>query len=159
VNSPETIPYRKSRFGTRLPARLRYTRAHYWLDEVAPGVWRAGFTKFATRMLGDLVDFSFTVDPGGAVGLGQAVGSMEGFKAVTDVYSVVEGELVRINPEADRDISLIDSDPYGRGWLFEVRGRPDPETLDVYGYIAVLDATIDKMLAGRHEEPEDCESP
>ncbi|MBM3734455.1 MAG: glycine cleavage system protein H [Acidobacteria bacterium] len=151
-----TIAYRKSRFGTRLPVGLRYTRAHYWLLEAEPGLWRAGFTKFATRMLGDLVDFGFSPSPGTRVELGAVIGWVEGFKAVTDVYAVAAGEFIRVNPATDRDISLIDSDPYERGWLYEIRGKPDPGALDVQGYISVLDATIDKMLASRHDEPEEC---
>jgi glycine cleavage system H protein len=49
------------------------------------------------------------------------------------------------------DITLVESDPYGRGWLYRVQGRPDPASVDVHGYIAILDATIDRLLATRHE--------
>jgi glycine cleavage system H protein len=151
MSQDQTVAYRRARFGTRLPANRRYTAAHYWLLEQESGLWRIGFTKFATRMLGELVDFGFTPAAGDAVELGQAIGWVEGFKAVTDIYAVAAGQFLGINPEADRDISLIDSDPYGRGWLYQVRGTPDPASLDIHGYVAVLDATIDKMLASRHD--------
>jgi glycine cleavage system H lipoate-binding protein len=49
------------------------------------------------------------------------------------------------------DITLLESDPYGRGWLYAVRGRPESESVDVHGYVTILDATIDKMLESRHE--------
>ena len=76
---PEVIPYKRSRFSTRLPVGRRYTAAHYWLLEESREVWRVGFTKFATRMLGDLVEYEFTVSPGAEVVPGQEIGSVEGF--------------------------------------------------------------------------------
>ena len=53
----ETLEYKRGRFGTRLPAERRYTRSHYWLKQTEAGLWRVGFTKFAARMLGDVVEF------------------------------------------------------------------------------------------------------
>jgi glycine cleavage system H protein len=148
----ETVPYRRSRFSTRLPVDRRYTAAHYWLLEEEPGVWRIGFTAFATRMLGDLVEIDFSPSTGGFVSVGQEIGGVEGFKAVTVVYSVAEGEFLGPNEELAADITAMESSPYGRGWLYRVRGRPDPESVDVAGYIALLDGTIDRMLESRHAE-------
>ena len=56
----ESLYYRRSRFTTRLPRDRRYSPAHYWLFEESPGIWRVGLTKFATRMLGDIVEFELT---------------------------------------------------------------------------------------------------
>ena len=145
------LVYKRARFGTRLPLDRRYTPSHYWLAESGPGVWRAGFTKFATRMLGDAVEYEFEVTAGSRAAIGQKLGWIEGFKAVSDIYSVAQGEFVGDNPSLREDITLIESDPYGRGWLYEVRGTPEPESVDAHGYAAVLDAIIDKMLEGRHE--------
>ena len=150
----ESIPYKRSRFSTRLPADRRYTAAHYWLLEEAPGVWRAGFTKFATRMLGDLVEYEFTVASGAPVSIGQELGWLEGFKAVTSIFSVVEGEFVGVGDGLREDITALESDPYGRGWLYRSRGRPDPDAVDVQGYVAILDATIDKLLESRRASGE-----
>ena len=149
---PPVIPYKRSRFSTRLPVERRYTAAHYWLLEESPEVWRVGFTKFATRMLGDLVEYDFTVSSASPVALGQEIGSVEGFKAVTTIYSVMDGEFLGPGAELRGDITLVETDPYGRGWLYRVRGRPDPASVDVQGYIAILDATIDRMLQSRHDE-------
>jgi len=151
----ETIPYRRSRFSTRLPVDRRYTAAHYWLREESPGTWRVGFTKFATRMLGDLVEYEFVVTAGAPVALGQEIGSIEGFKAVTSVYCAADGEFQGVGDEFRRDITVAEADPYGRGWLYSVRGRPDPATVDVQGYVALLDATIDRLLASRHAAGEE----
>ena len=152
---PETIPYKRSRFSTRLPVKARYVGSHYWLTEDEPGIWRVGFTKFATRMLGDLVEYEFAVAPGDTVDIGDKIGWVEGFKAVTNVYSAAAGEFLGVNPQLGQDITLVDTDPYDKGWLFRVRGSPDPKNVDVQGYVAILDATIDKMLRSRHDEGKD----
>ena len=96
-------------------------------------------------MLGDLVEHGFEVKVGDPIEVGQTIGWVEGFKALTDVYSVARGTFQGGNPELENDTTLIDKDPYGKGWLYLVRGTPDPNSVDVQGYIRLLDATIDKM--------------
>jgi glycine cleavage system H protein len=145
-SAEETVYYKRSRFSSRLPVGRLYTPSHFWQQEVEPGLWRIGFTKFATRMLGDFVEYGFDVGPGDAVEVGQPIGWVEGFKALSDVFCAAAGEFVRSNPELEQDITRGDRDPYGRGWLYEVRGTPEPNSLDVHGYVALLDATISKML-------------
>jgi glycine cleavage system H protein len=151
---PETIAYKRSRFSTRLPVHYRYTASHYWLRESEPGIWQVGFTKFATRMLGEMVEFDFKVQPGMRIVVGQMVGWTEGFKAMSDIYSAAAGEFIGANPALTASITLIDHDPYGDGWLYQVTGQPDPASTGVDGYIAVLDATIDTMLRSRHDQGE-----
>ena len=145
------ISYKRSRFSTRLPEDRLYTGAHYWLMEEEPGIWRVGFTKFATRMLGDLVEYAFSVEAGAKLTVGQEIGTIEGFKAVTTLYSAAEGEFLGAGATLESDITAVEADPYGGGWLYRVKGRPDPDSVDVNGYIAILDATIDRMLESRHE--------
>jgi glycine cleavage system H protein len=156
VSAPagQTIHYKRSRFSTRLPVDRRYTAAHYWLLEEAQGVWRVGFTKFATRMLGDLVEYELSITAGARVTVGQEIGSIEGFKAVTSLFSVAEGEFLGAGDGLGSDITSVESDPYGRGWLYRVKGHPDPESVDFHGYIAILDATIDRLLETRHAAEE-----
>lgn len=146
------LTYKRERFATRLPTDRLYTRSHYWLLEVEPSVWRIGFTKFATRMLGDIVEYQFEVEPGAGIACGQKIGWIEGFKALSDLYSVAEGDFGGGNPELGADITLLESDPYERGWLYCVSGRPEPDGVDASGYATILDATIDKMQSGRHDE-------
>jgi glycine cleavage system H protein len=102
-------------------------------------------------MLGDLVEFQLEPAVGADVAVGGKVGWIEGFKAVSDIYSVAAGAFAGANAALREDITLLESDPYRSGWLYAVRGRPEPEAVDVYGYVTILDATIDKMLEGRHE--------
>ena len=146
------VYYKRSRFATRLPADRLYTPSHFWIVEGKPGLWRVGLTKFAARMLGDVVDLGFNVQPGDPVEVGQTIGWLEGFKALTDIYSVIDGRFEGGNSDLDGDIDLVDRDRYGKGWLYAVRGTPDPAASDVRGYVAVLDATIDKMR-GKVNEP------
>ena len=148
------LEYKRTRFGTRLPEGILYTRSHYWLAEAPnePGLWRVGFTKFALRMLGDLVEFQLEPANKSEIEIGARIGWIEGFKAVSDIFSVASGQFAGANPALREDITLLESDPYGRGWLYAVHGTPEPEAVDVHGYVGILDATIDKMLANRHEE-------
>ena len=77
--------------------------------------------------------------------------ALEGFKAVTSVYSVVEGEFLGVGDGLRADVTALESDPYGEGWLYRGRGVAEPANVDVQGYVTILDATIDKMLGKRHE--------
>ena len=65
------------------------------------------------------------------------------------------GEFLGANPELSDDITLTDTDPYGKGWLYAVRGKADPNSLDVQGYTEMLDLTIDKMQNDVHTGDED----
>lgn len=149
------IYYRRSRFTTHLPRDRRYSPAHYWMLEEEPGVWRVGLTKFATRMLGDIVEFDFTAGAGTNVALGDEIGTIEGLKAVTSVFAVGSGRFLGESQRLRGDVTLVESDPYGDGWLYRLQGTPGEGTVDVDGYVGILDATIDKMLEGRHDGPDD----
>ncbi|MEY4483212.1 MAG: hypothetical protein RL693_664, partial [Verrucomicrobiota bacterium] len=94
------VRFKHARFSARFPETYRYSRSHYWMAPVEdePGLWRVGFTKFATRMLGELVDSSFNVKEGDPIEPGQAIGSVEGFKAASDVYCVMQGAFASTNP-------------------------------------------------------------
>jgi glycine cleavage system H protein len=154
----DTLRYQRSRFTTRLPTGRLFTRGHFWLlrepDESGepgiPGVWRIGLTKFAVRMLGELVEHEFEVQPGDAVKTGQVIGWLEGFKAASDLYCVADGSFAGGNEKLVEDITLVESDPYGEGWLYRVRGQPDAAAFDVTGYTKYLDDTIDRMQ-GQHD--------
>ncbi len=146
------VSYRRSRFSTRLPDDRVYTASHFWLLSLGDNVYRVGFTQFATRMLGDLVEHGYEVKPGAAVGLGDTVGWVEAFKATTDLYCPGTGTFVAANPALETDPTLFDSDPYGRGWLYTFSGVPDPDATDVAGYVAQLDKAIDKIMGKPHGE-------
>jgi glycine cleavage system H protein len=143
---PATIYYKRARFTTRLPVDRLYAPSHYWVKEESPGTYRIGLTRFATRMLGDFVELQFHVAAGEPVELGQPIGSIEGFKAVSDIYGVMAGRFAAANPALDSDPTLLERQHYEAGWLYRmIEGRPEG-LLDVHGYIGLLDATIDRML-------------
>jgi glycine cleavage system H protein len=159
VPRDRTVYYRRARFTTHLPVDCRYSPAHYWLREESEGVWRVGFTKFATRMLGDIVEFQFDVAAGGRIDVGDEIGSVEGLKAVTSVFAAGTGIFMGEGAALRADVTLVESDPYGEGWLYRLHGQPALDAVDVDGYVAILDATIDKMMAsryaGRGDEPDE----
>jgi len=155
MSSPEDLMYRRANFATRLPAGRLYSPSHAWL---APDTrsgrrrWRVGFTKFALRMLGELVELQFQKKPGDPVELGDVLGSVEGFKALSDIYCVGEGAFVGGNPTLTAGLRCVDRDPYETGWVYEFDGEPDRRSLDVNGYRAFLDDTIDRLLARQKQE-------
>jgi len=150
----EFVRFKHARFSARFPKEFRYSRSHYWMAPVADqeGVWHVGFTKFAKRMLGELVEASFEPTEGAAIEPGEEIGAVEGFKAASSVFSVMRGAFLRMNPVLAEDACVVKSDPYEVGWLYAVRGEPEAESLSVDGYIAALQETISRMAAAEHAE-------
>jgi len=143
----ETIRFKHARFSARLPVAFRYSLSHYWMceEEENEGVWRVGFSKFATRMLGELVEAQFEVAPGDTVTSGQQIGYVEGFKAASDLFCVMEGAFVEPNPILEIDACIVKSSPYVDGWLYSVQGEPEENSVDVHGYVEHLEKLIEKM--------------
>ncbi|MEM1204222.1 MAG: glycine cleavage system protein H [Acidobacteriota bacterium] len=150
----DVVRWKRSRFVARFPSTYLYSPAHFWLSETEPGLWRIGITTFAARMLGEIVEFDFEVPLGNTVAVGQVVGWVEGFKATADLFSVADGELVGGNPKALANAELVCSDPYGDGWLYSVRGTPDPQCTDIEKYLEMLGETIDQMEEKPWQTPE-----
>ncbi len=148
----KTLHYKRSHFVTQLPLEYRYSPSHAWIARHDEKTWRVGLTKFASRMLGEIVDVGFEPATGVAVNHGDVIGWIEGFKAISDVFCIAEGEFAGINPDLKAEIELITRDPYGRGWLYQVIGQPDPQCVDVYAYRDILDQTIDRILAKQKSE-------
>ena len=147
-----TLLYKRATFVTSLPTARRYSPSHCWLEDRGDGVWRVGFTKFATRMLGDMVDHRIEATAGLPVKSGDVVGWIEGFKAISDLFCVVNGAFVSGNADLAKDIELVTRDGYKAGWLYEVRGEPDSLCMDVHAYRELLDKTIDKILEKQKAE-------
>jgi glycine cleavage system H protein len=105
-------------------------------------------------MLGELVELQIHPPPGEAVELGDVLGTVEGFKALSDVYCVGQGTFVGGNPAVQADLDLIARDPYEAGWIYAIEGEPDARSLDVEGYRQLLDDIIDRMMARQKLEEE-----
>jgi len=143
---PATLFYKRSRFVTHLPVACRYSPSHAWVAARPNGVWRVGITKFATRMLGEMVDHGFEPATEAPIHCGQIIGWIEGFKAISDIFSIIEGNFMATNGVLKERIALVNQEPYDAGWLYEARGQPDPKCMDVQAYVELLDKTIDRIL-------------
>jgi len=153
-----TVFYKRATFVTHLPKSHLYTHSHSWLarvTDVSDGSrWRVGYTKFALRMLGELVDVQFERAAGSTVQPGDILGTVEGFKAISDIYCVGSGAFAGGNPGLAASLAELVESPYDQGWLYEFNGEPDPRAMDVDGYRALLDATIDRMLEKQQQQRE-----
>jgi len=147
MNEDTHFFYKRSRFKTKLPRNRQYLKSHFWIDreEDAEGGLKVGYTKFSVRMLGELVESDYEVKPGDKINLGEVIGWVEGFKATTDIYSVVNGEFLGGNPAVAKDPELFFKKPYEAGWLYRIKGDVDPESMSVEEYASFLDKTIDRL--------------
>jgi glycine cleavage system H protein len=109
------------------PDDLRYTTEHEWVRAVGDRV-RIGITAYAQDALGDIVYVSLP-DTGSTVSAGSSVGEVESTKSVSDLYAPVSGIVVERNEALEATPELVNSDPYGQGWMFEV-DPSEPEALD-----------------------------
>jgi glycine cleavage system H protein len=118
-----------------IPDSLRYTAEHEW---VAPGAGalRVGITDFAQDALGDIVYVQLP-EPGSAVQAGQSLGEVESTKSVSEIYAPVSGTVTTRNERLGEEPELINTDPYGDGWLVEIEPESATavdELLDADGY-------------------------
>jgi glycine cleavage system H protein len=125
------------------PEDLRYTAEHEWVSEPASGAGgvRVGITHFAQDSLGDIV-FVQLPDPGTEVTAGEPLGEVESTKSVSEIYAPITGRVVARNDDLENDPGVINTDPYGAGWLIEIEPA-DPAAvsalLDAAGYRALTE--------------------
>jgi glycine cleavage system H protein len=101
------------------PDALQYTAEHEWV-RIDGDIVRIGITAFAQDALGDIVYVTLP-DDGAEVAAGESCGEVESTKSVSDIYSPVDGVVTARNPALDGTPELVNTDPYGEGWMFEVR--------------------------------------
>ena len=118
-----------------IPADLRYTAEHEWVRRTGDDTVRIGITDFAQSSLGDIV-FVQLPAVGTSVRSGETFGEVESTKSVSDLYAPLTATVVALNAELEGNPGLINSDPYGQGWLLELRA--DGDTLE-QGLAALLD--------------------
>jgi len=100
------------------PSGLRYTAEHEWV-RVDGDTVRVGITSFAQEALGDVVYVSLPT-VGDTVVAGDTCGEVESTKSVSDLYAPVSGEVSAVNGALDATPELVNSDPYGEGWMYEL---------------------------------------
>jgi glycine cleavage system H protein len=111
-----------------IPEDLRYTAEHEWVRRVDDGRVRAGITDYAQEALGDVVFVSLP-DTGASVSAGQSFGEVESTKSVSEIYAPVAGEVVARNDALESRPELVNTDPYGEGWIVEI-APADPGAVD-----------------------------
>jgi glycine cleavage system H protein len=103
-----------------VPEDLKYTNEHEWVARTGADTVRMGITDFAQTQLGDVV-FVQLPEPGEQVTAGQTIGEVESTKSVSDLFSPLDGEVVGRNENLDAQPELVNAEPYGDGWMIELR--------------------------------------
>ncbi|HEY0777455.1 MAG TPA: glycine cleavage system protein GcvH [Gemmatirosa sp.] len=125
-----------------VPAGLQYTKEHEYVQPTDdPGVVVIGITDYAQGELGDIVYLDLP-KPGTAFGAHDTFGTIEAVKAVSELYMPVAGEVVEVNPRLDAEPALVNSDPYGDGWMVKLRVAGDADRS------ALMDAAAYEQLVG-----------
>ena len=118
-----------------IPSDLHYTAEHEWVRRSGDDTVRVGITDFAQSALGDVV-FVQLPDVGSEVTAGESFGEVESTKSVSDLFAPVSGTVSAVNGDLDDSPQLVNSDPYGAGWLLDVQVSDADE----------LEATISTLL-------------
>ena len=126
------------------PDDVKYTAEHEWV-RAGDGVLRIDITSYAQEALGDIV-FVTLPSVGTDVEAGQSVGEVESTKSVSDVYAPLAGTVTARNDQLDGAPELVNSDPYGDGWMFEI--RPAAGMDEALSGSGLLDAAAYRELAG-----------
>lgn len=122
-----------------IPADLRYNNSHEWV-RLEGDIATVGITDHAQAELTDVV-FVELPAVGRAVDLGDPTAVVESVKAASDIYAPLSGEIVEGNPEVEADPALVNTDPYGKGWIFKMRVKDVAavgQLLDAEGYAALI---------------------
>lgn len=127
-----------------VPQNLKYSRDHEWVDTTADAAAvRIGITDFAQDQLGDVV-FVDLPEVGDSLEAGEEFGEVESTKSVSDLVAPVSGEVLRVNEALEDSPEVINSDPYGEGWMLEV-ALADPSEVE---------ALLDSEAYSAHVESE-----
>lgn len=105
---------------TQVPSHLLYSREQCWVNVIAPNLVRVGVTDFVQDQLGFIVFVELPL-VGSSIIADESVGSVESVKTVSDILSPVSGEIVQINCLLEKSPEKVNDQPYGEGWLFEVK--------------------------------------
>lgn len=126
---------------SNIPVELRFTESHEWVRDEGNGIITIGISDHAQDLLGDLVHVDLPDEEDGFTA-GDEIAVVESVKAASDVYAPVTGEVVAINEELEDSPELVNTDPYGDGWLFKLKVEDMAEVeslLDAESYQASLD--------------------
>ena len=116
---------------SNIPSHLRYSAEHEWVDESSPV--KVGLSAVAVDALGDVVYLDLP-EAGSTVTAGEVCGEVESTKSVSELFAPVSGTVVEVNAAVVDEPGLVNSDPYGDGWLFTVEVTDEGELLTAEQY-------------------------
>ena len=111
-----------------IPSHLKYTKEHEWVEESAPSQMRMGITDYAQGALGDIVYVQLP-RVGEVVSAGKVCGEVESTKSVSEIYAPVTGKVIEVNSALASTPEVINTDPYGAGWLAVIEVSEEPSDL------------------------------
>lgn len=126
---------------SNIPTDLKYATSHEWIRAEGNGVFTVGITEHAQDLLGDMV-FVELPEVGDNVAQGDDCAVAESVKAASDIYAPISGEVVAVNDALNDSPELVNSAPYGEGWMFQIKASDESEVaglLDAAGYKNAID--------------------
>ena len=123
------------------PSNLRYTKEHEWVRQEEGNTYLVGITEYAQRELGDIV-YVEVETIGKTMEAGEVFGTVEAVKTVSDLFLPLSGTITELNPELAKAPDLINTDPYGKGWMIRLTVK-DPAQIT-----NLLDAAAYESLVG-----------
>lgn len=113
------------------PANLKYSKSDEWFD---PATGKMGLTDYAQGQLSDIVFVELLVEAGDNVEAGKPIASVESVKASAETYASASGEVVAVNEGLADNPEVLNSDPYGDGWMVQVEGGQPGDMMDAASY-------------------------
>ena len=107
-----------------VPEQLKYTKEHEWIQEISATKFRIGITDYAQSALGDIVYIQLPKN-GTSVNANSVCGEVESTKSVSEIYAPITGKVVLVNDKLESNPEIINSDPYGAGWIAEIEISTD----------------------------------
>lgn len=148
----DDLVFMMGKYAARIPSDRSYAPNHVWLKETGQ-VWRVGFTAYSVRLLQDVYFLNWSIDPDTRVKVKQEIGEVESSKAVSSLYAPADGRIAAFNEKLLNDPSLINTDNYEGGWLYEF--ECDSGLLSPAGYVALLESgweQTQRMIKGQMNE-------
>jgi len=123
---------------SNVPANLKYSKDHEWVSETGANRFRIGITDYAQGALGDIVYVQLP-KVGDTVNEGAVCGEVESTKSVSEIFSPLTGKVIAVNDGLDSAPEILNSDPYGEGWIAEIEvTSPSNSLMDAAGYSALI---------------------
>ncbi len=148
----DDLEFMMGKYAARIPRDRHYTSNHLWLKSAADR-FRVGFTAYSVRLLQDVYFLNWSIDPETRVRLKQEIGEVESSKAVSSLYAPCDGRVLVFNEKLLNDPSVINTDNYETGWLYEF--ETGAELLSPAEYVDLLAAGWEKtqqMIKGQMNE-------